>query len=203
MKHRAAGFTLLELVVAVSIFAIVGVMAYRGYAESAANAERARDQSRRLQAMQLAVRTMVNDFRQLAPRPVREPVGDGYRAALMRDTSGNGLVEFTRSGWSNNAGTPRGTLQRVAYALENRKLVRYYWNVLDRTLATEPVRRELVDRVDRVELRFMDASRQWVDGWPPQGAPGDGGLRLRPLAVEIVIEFEDFGRIRRVAEVAG
>jgi general secretion pathway protein J len=203
MKRLARGFTLLELVVAISIFAIVGTMAYRGYAESASNAERARDQARRLQAVQLAVRTMVMDFRLLAPRPVREPVGDGFRPALTRDESGASLVELTRAGWSNTAGTPRGTLQRVAYALDNGKLVRLYWPVLDRTLATEPVRRELVGDVERVALRYMNASRVWVDSWPPLGAPGEVGFRQRPLAVEIVIEFKDFGRIRRVAEVAG
>lgn len=203
MRRASSGFTLLELVVAISIFAIVGAMAYRGYAESASNAQRARDQARRLQSVQLAVRTLVADFRLLAPRPVREPIGDGLRPALMRGGDAGTLVELTRAGWSNTAGTPRGTLQRVAYALEDGKLVRYYWTVLDRTQASSPIRRELADRLQRIEFRYMNSAREWVDTWPPPGAPGQVGFRQRPMAVEIVLEFEDYGRIRRIAEVAG
>jgi general secretion pathway protein J len=203
IRRRSKGFTLVELVVSISIFSIVAVMAYGGYRESAANAERAREQARRLQAVQLSLRTMVSDFRMLAPRAVREPVGDGFRACLVRDAAGGYLVEMTRAGWSNTAGTPRGSLQRVAYSLDNGKLVRLHWNVLDPTLDLVPVRRELADRVQRVDVRFMNATREWVDRWPPPDSQAPMNLRQRPLAVEIIVEFEDLGVIRRIAEVTG
>jgi len=76
--------------------------------------------------------------------------------------------------------------------------------VLDRTLAQEPVRVSLLSKVRTVRLRFMNASREWVDRWPA----GDGDIvpgseRLRPAAVEITLDLEDWGEIRRVIEVAG
>jgi general secretion pathway protein J len=203
VRTRLRGFTLLELLVSMTIFAIMGVMAYRGYSQAADLSERARTNMRRMQDVQLAVHLIVNDFRQLAPRPVREPVGDGYRAALFRDPNGANLVELTRMGWSNNAGLPRGSLQRVTYALEQDKLVRRHWTVTDPTLATEPVRRELIDRVRAIQVRYLAPSREWVDQWPPLGTAGEQALRGRPLGVEVVIDLEDYGQIRRVVEVPG
>jgi hypothetical protein len=48
----------------------------------------------------------------------------------------------------------------------------------------------------------MDVSRQWRDQWPPQTAvQGVQNLRLRPIAVEVVIDTEEFGKLRRVFEV--
>jgi type II secretion system protein J len=79
--------------------------------------------------------------------------------------------------------------------------------VLDATLASTPVRRELLKDVLQVQLRFMDASHTWLDQWPALGgASGTGNavlLQTRPIAVEIVLELRDFGRIVRLVEVPG
>jgi general secretion pathway protein J len=197
------GFTLLELLVAIAIFAVVAVMAHRGYAEAASLAERARTQTRRVAEMQHAVRTMVIDFASVAPRPVREPIGDGYRAALSRDPNSVALIELSHGGWSNTAGLPRGTVQRVRYRLDGTTLLREHWVVTDPTLAVEPVSRRLLTGVRTIELRYMNASREWQNDWPPRDGVGTTGLRARPLAVEFVIELEDYGRLRRIVEVPG
>ena len=52
----------------------------------------------------------------------------------------------------------------------------------------------------------MDATRNWQTAWPPlqtQPGPADGALRLRPIAVEVTLELEDWGRITRLIEVPG
>ncbi len=201
--RRLSGFTLIELLVAITIFSIVAVMAYRGYVEAAGLAERAREQTRRVAEVQRAVRMLVLDFAATAPRPVREPIGDGYRPALLHDPNSDALVELSRGGWSNTAGLPRGTVQRVRYRLDGATLLREYWNVTDAMQATEPVSRPVLGGVRSIVLRYMNASREWQDEWPPGDAVGTTGLRARPLAVEIVIELEDYGRLRRIVEVPG
>jgi len=157
----------------------------------------------RVREVQRAVTLITADFRQLAPRPVRALVGDGYRPAVETDPNAVNLVELSRDGWPNTIGAPRGSVQRVLYLLEDGKLVRRHWQVTDATLANQPVSRELLDRVTRVEIRYMNAGREWQPQWPPLGAPPAIALRARPLAVEFTVVLEDYGEIRRLVEVPG
>jgi len=203
MRGRARGFTLVEILVATVILAVMGVMAYRSVSEARVAAEHANVHMDRLREVQRAMNLLVTDFRTLAPRPVRERIGDGYLASLLRDPNAVSLVELSHAGWPNGAGTPRGTVQRVAYRLEERVLVRDHWNVTDPTLANPPIERRLLDQVERIEIRYLDAGREWVTQWPPLGSPGDTGLRSRPLAVEITLVLGDYGEIKRLIEVPG
>ena len=202
-----AGFTLLEILVAIAIFAIIAVLAYGGYSELTQQSQRLAESAARVRAIQSTVQRMVQDFSSMEPRPVREPLGDGTQAALIADARSDRLAEFTHSGWSNPAGIPRSTLQRVAYRLENGKLTRNYWVALDRTLSTEPMRVVLLDGVKTVTLRFMDPrTRRLTDQWPALAGGGPAGpsaSRTLPLAVEITLELEDWGKITRLVEVAG
>ena len=203
MMRRQSGFTLLEILVAVTILAIMGLMSYRAVRDARLQAEIAATHMDRLREVQRAVHLLVTDFRTLAPRPVRELIGDGYRPALVRDPNSTALFELTHAGWPNGAGTPRGTLQRVSYRLEDRTLIREYWTVTDPTLSNEPQKRELLGGVERIEVRYMGHGREWDTQWPPLGGTGDRALRARPLAVEITIRLDGYGEIRRLVEVSG
>jgi len=200
---RMRGFTLVELLVALAIFAILSVLAYGGYNNSVRQNEIARASMSRLEGLQRTVRLLTQDYEQLAPRPVRDVLGDSRLPALLADQRGQNLFALTRSGWTNPAGLQRATLQRVAYVLEDGKLRREHLAVLDATLANEPVKRELIDRVKSVRVRFMDSQKQWQEQWPPPNAPPATLARSRPVAVEITLDLEDFGEITRLIEVGG
>jgi general secretion pathway protein J len=196
--RRAAGFTLLEVLIAVAIFAVVGVMAYGGLQAVITQQAIARDNADRFRELQFAVQQISRDLLQLNPRPVREPLGDGYRAALYSDPRSEILLEFTRGGWTNPLGQPRAAVQRVAYVLEDGLLLRRHWFVPDQTLGEEAVEREVLDGVLEVRLRFF-APGGWSEQWPAGGTATDPSLR--PLAVEVTLELEDWGEIRRLLEV--
>jgi general secretion pathway protein J len=200
---RARGFTLVEVLVAIFILAVVAAIAMGGYNELVKQTGILDASADRTREIQSAMQRMTIDFTSLEPRPVREPLGDSVLPALRSDTRSQALAEFTRSGWSNPAGMPRSTLQRVAYRLENEKLLREYWLVLDRTMTGEPESAVLLDRVKRMRLRYLDANRRWHEQWPPLGFSGPEAPRLRPVAVEVTVELEDWGELKRLIEVAG
>jgi general secretion pathway protein J len=202
---RPAGFTLVELLVALFITAIIFSMGYGAINQALNGREAMKSSQERLNKVQSAMRILVQDFSQVAPRPVREPVGDGWQPALRAQQQAQELVVFTRAGWANPAGIQRPALQRVAYSLDTATgiLRRIYWPVLDSPLSNEPRRRDLLDKVKSVTFRYMDDARTWRDVWPPQIDPShpDKSLRARPVAVEVTLELEDWGRIVRIIEV--
>jgi general secretion pathway protein J len=113
------------------------------------------------------------------------------------------IVDLTRAGWSNTAGQQRGTLQRVSYGLVGDVLKRSYQTHLDTVQGNQPVIQDLFTGVKAIQLRYLDANQTWQNQWPPPNLGQPDSLWTRPVAVEIIIEFKDWGRIRRLIEVAG
>jgi general secretion pathway protein J len=211
MMRRAHGFTLLELLVALFIAALMFAMGYGAINQAINSHTQLKEQQAHLLELQTAVRLLEQDFVQLVPRPVRQAVGDEpAQPALQGSPPGTQpVVALSRGGWANPAGLQRPGLQRVAYYLENGALRRENWNVLDPTLASTTVKRELLTHVKTFAIRYLDVNRVWQGQWPPAtatvlvGASMEQTLRERPVAVEITIDTEDWGKIVRIIEIAG
>jgi general secretion pathway protein J len=192
------------VLVAIAIFAFVGVMSLSGYTQLQKQTEYQEQRVQRIREVQRAVQTLTQDLTQVEPRPIREPIGEQTIAAFEAGDSVDYQLEFTRAGWSNTAGLPRPTLQRVGYRIDQDGLWRDHWRVLDRVQTSEPVRVNLLKGVRGLQLRFMNPSREWVDRWPQvQGPATVEQERQRPLAVEVTLDLDDWGTIRRIVEVAG
>jgi general secretion pathway protein J len=198
MTSRARGFTLLEVLIATAIFAVIGVMAYGGLQAVLTQQVIARENADRFREIQFAVQQLSRDLYQLQPRPVREEIGDGTRSAVLADSRQRYAVEFTRGGWSNPLGQPRAAVQRVAYQLDDDRLMRIHWFVPDHTLSEDIIERELLTGVREFRMRFFGAGT-WRDEWPPGLSSDDPALL--PTAIEFIIELEDWGEIRRLIEV--
>ena len=177
---RQKAFTLIEVLVSFAIFGILSALAYGALSQTLLSAEMLNERMDRLQAIQKTMRHLSQDFMQLAPRPVRLELGDSIGPALQSDLRSEFAVELTHGGWSNPVALPRGTLQRSAYRLEEDELVRYYWNVLDRTLNNEPIAVTILDGVESLKLSYLAESGDSIEQWPPPSAPGPLGLRQRP-----------------------
>jgi general secretion pathway protein J len=194
--RRQRGFTLLELLVALSVFSLVSVMAYSGLRTVLQSKQHTEQRAARIQQLQSAVMLLERDLAQFVDRPVRDEFGDPQQALLSADY-GDTRLAFTRAGYRNPTGLPRSNLQRVAYGLEEEALVRLAWPVLDRAQGSEPYRGVLLEGVRELQLRFMDEEREWQGQWPPEGLAPDAPIPL-PRAVEVTLELEDLGEVRRL-----
>jgi len=247
-RDAIAGFTLIEVLVALLILGIMSALGYGTYRAARISAERTEESLKRSREIEFGMRMMMQDFAEAVPRPVRDILGSEFRLPAMKGTGGVGtlsaptssnsgsssgmsfasqsfssqsfnsgsnfggsksssvasIVDLTRAGWSNTAGQQRSTLQRVSYGLVDDVLKRSYQVNLDAVQGNTPVVQDLFTGVKAIQLRYLDATTQtWQSQWPPPGMPQSEGNVTRPVAVELIIEFKDWGRIRRLIEVAG
>jgi general secretion pathway protein J len=186
--HRAAasGFTLLELIVVLLIFSIMSILAYgglRSVLDTRVGVEAAMDRTAEFQRSYRRVR---DDIRQLSARDIRDAFGDRQPPFMAQREAD---VMFTRAGWQNPLRQPRTTFQRVRYRLTEGTLFRDSWRVLDMAQDSEPVELGLLEDVESVAWRFLDANQEWRDEWPGEG-------NELPLMVEITLETKDWGELQ-------
>ena len=214
MRH-ARGFTLIELLVALSITALIMAIAYGGLGALSKQADSSRDSMQRLRQVQLAMDIMSRDFAQLEPRPVRDGLGAEISPALLAGPDNVPPIQFTRGGWGNPLGTTRSTEERVAYSLEDGKLMRSWWPELDGQAQVQPVKETLLADVSSIRFQYMDkVSKSFQDIWPPArtAIPGTGTATgpqkfmqsdaVLPVAVNITVTLKDLGDITRIVEVS-
>jgi general secretion pathway protein J len=286
-RVRGAGFTLIEMLVALLILGIMAALGYGSYRAARLSADRTEASLKRSREIEFGMRIMVQDLAETVPRPVRDILGVSRMAAVQgtggvgtlsattdsglganssmsfasqsfnsqsfksdSSTSGTGwelgggsnsniapIVVLTRMGWSNTAGEQRGGLQRVSYGLVDDVLKRSYQMNLDTVQGNKPVVQDIFTGVKAIQLRYLDNNQTWQNQWPPPGglqssavtqSPALGqsatnvpmppaaqsstaiqsesisdNLSMRPVAVELIIEFKDWGKVRRLVEVAG
>jgi general secretion pathway protein J len=199
----ASGFTLIEVLVALLILAVMSALGYNTYRVARISAERAQESMKRTREIEFGLRVLVADFAQAAPRPVRDALGTARLPAMRAGGTGPTLVDLTRDGWSNTAGMQRSTLQRVSYQLTGDKLQRSYLTVLDAPSNPTPTVQNLLTGVTSIKINYLDANATWGTLWPPATVTMPSSQWVRPVAVEILIEFKDWGKIRRLVEIAG
>ena len=194
-------FTLIEVLVALAVFGVLSALAYMALGQTLDNSEMLTERMDRLQSIQRTMSFLSTDLIQASPRSVRADLGQNEPA--VRSSFGSDFsLELTHSGWPNAAGVPRSTQQRSAYRIEDDELIRYHWNVLDRTANNIPVATVLLEQIDSLTFRFLLDNGDWSDQWPPLAAGATSNSRIRPRAVEITLVLPDEGELTRVVEVA-
>lgn len=199
-KNRTQGFTLIEALVAMFIFAWIGLAAYQILDQIVLAQETTQKHSKQLARFQRVSWQLARDFRQMSLRPIVDENEDDL--SFLETEGEDYLLEFTRGGWNNPLQWPRSDLQRVAYNIglhpevddaesefhddEKLYLLRYYWQVLDRVVDSEPNIQAVLPDVIDFRARYWDkAGKDWSD------TPLSTNELPQAVEVSIVLETED------------
>jgi len=192
------GFTLIEILVAMAIFTIIG-LASTGVLNSVINSDQlSSERFEKLEELQRAMLTLERDILQMVPRKVRinsvpvSAVISGGEDVFDSDADGLG---FVRAGWHNpQMLLPRSTLQAVGYRIQEQQLQRLYGNYVDNVIGYEPKVKILLSDIEDFRVSFLTKYEQLEEPGEWQETYSSDAL---PIAISITIVSKTFGEIRR------
>lgn len=207
--RQASGFTLVEAVIAIAIFAVIGLGSWQILDRVIKAKQQVEIRSSKLRELQRGMWLLSRDIRSIVDRPVRS--GYGEQLPAISSLIPGYLLSFTHGGWLNPLDEPRGSLQRVAFGLQaddqgNQSLVRYYWPHPDSAPNIEPARQIIFEGINYFEVQFIDDEGNTQFFWPPFSGTGESnvspGNELQrpglPMGILLRMEIPPFGEIERV-----
>lgn len=194
------GFTLMEVLIAVTITAVIGLGVWQVINGIVSSRDRVNELADDFDRLQRTMLLLERDLVQIVNRPARDVYGDFQPALTSRDEEF--VLLLTRQGWRNPLGIRRSELQRVGWEFIGNELHRRYWPTVDQGQEDSSEDVLLLSGVTDVSVRFLNDQRTWLDDWPttekmaaldPDEVP-DTGL---PIGLEVTIEHEVFGTLVR------
>lgn len=196
--NQSKGFTLIEILVAMAIFTIIG-LASTGVLTSVLTSDQlSSERFAKLEELQRAMLTMERDIMQIVPRTAR--VNNEFVSAVLTggedvfdsDADGLGFVRVGR--YNPQMLLPRSTLQGVGYRIQENQLQRLYGNYVDNVIGYEPKIKILLSDIEDFRVTFLTDTEKLEDPDEWQESYSSSNL---PLAISITIVSKTFGEIRR------
>ncbi len=193
----ARGLTLIELLVAITIFGVMSAFAYRALTVVLESRGRIEQEDRKWREIALFFTRLEQDFAASTPRPVRD-ASNAVSPALVGNATPGGAADaavmLTRTGFAVDPGAtdpPR----RVAYRLRGGIVELLSWSELDRAPRSEPRAIAVLRNVSALDLRYLDRSGQWHVAWPPAGTTSPE--TEIPAGIEVGVTLASGERITR------
>ena len=202
-KTSLAGFTLIEVILSMAITAFIAVIAYSALSVAISTSERHEQKAQQLADIQLALSVLERDIRNSVVRGIKDEFGD-EQAAMMGGALADYVLQLTRRGWDNPTDIKRGDIQRVRYEFNDNTLWRQHWLVLDRlNEGDDRLRVMVIDKVTAFDVLFLKPDNSTAN---PSSLGGvwqeDWDENDMPLAIEVRLDIEHFGLVKRVFEIA-
>ncbi|MEM9809648.1 MAG: type II secretion system minor pseudopilin GspJ [Pseudomonadota bacterium] len=200
------GMTLIEVLIALGIFAAVSAIGVGALSLAASGSEQLDKADIRIGELERFRGLLRSDLYQLIDRPVREPdtdeprpslMGGAFSDELLEDEEGVAILALVRSGWPNpGAKEPRSELQAVIYFVQGDQILRRTRPFLDAVRETPHRDDLLLEGVSDVEIAFLNRA-----GWGEEaGRPGRGE---EPVAVRIRFMHPHYGAMQHIFMLGG
>ena len=167
--HRQ-GFTLIEVLLALAILAVIALLGYRALSALSESETRLTAEATRWRTLDLFFARLEGDLRDAVPRSARLGASRMPPWVGTTDALGNAALEFSRAGPEFTL-EPGSAGQRIAYRFDEGTVEVLYWPGYDRPREAQPTAYALVSEVARFRLSYLASSGNWVDAWPLPSGP--------------------------------
>ena len=186
------GFTLLEVLVAISIFAIISLASFSLFDTVITSEAKSSKRIESMNDIQRAFIIIERDFLQISRRSLRlagdSPLSNFIHTDGSNYESTSQSIGFVRSGWTNpGLLLPRGDMQSVAYQVNEETLERIHFNFVDASLSEEPKIRKLLLGVNDISFEYY-FNKKWNKTYEGNDLPS---------AISIELDTQEFGLIKR------
>lgn len=192
MRRARLGFTLLELLVAITVLSIVSLISWRGLESLVATRMRLDPEVDELRALLTAFGQMELDVAQVA-NPAFVPLPAEPISATGGAQSQLEIVRFAPV-----EGDEASAIERVVYSLKDGQL----WRAVSAPIRTPGLLAQaplsdarLLGNVRALQVRLWRKGQGWIDAGG--AATADSPLAV-PEGVEVTLERDDGTRVRRV-----
>lgn len=197
-KRRAQGFTLIEMILAVAIFALISMASFQILSTVTESNSHSEEVIADLHGVERAFFWIERDFLQATKRKVRvdgeAPTDNVFVGGDLIMESQDGAVAFTHDGWRNPGMVlPRSEIQSVSYRMFEDNLERSFYNYPDPVEGETPRVQVLLENIIALKFEYF-GEEGWGNEWNQPGIP---------TAVKVIIETESLGEVERWFKLAG
>ncbi len=185
------GFTLIEILIALTLFAILTAITSSSMYYAFNARARVSAQADRLNALQLTLSLIKQDTEEIAARSIRSTDFHLFPAFIGEPHS----IELTRGGLPNPHGAEkRSTLKRIALLCRNHQLIRRTWSTLDSPSRDVFEDKILLNNLDECHFAFLDSALQLLSKWRINNMLNVSTANILPKAIQLNLALSDWGK---------
>lgn len=189
-RQHASGFTLLEILVALAVFAILATITSSAMYHAFNTRTIVSRQADRLGSLQLAMALIRRDTQQIVERSIRGEQMRVYPAFIGRGS----YVEFTRGGDVNpNGQFKRNTFVRIAFLCQNGQFIRRRWETLDTPHRNTYTDKVLISNLDYCSFAYLAHDQTVLAEWRVKRPEPNQRKEPLPTAIQFTLNLKDWG----------